>query len=281
MNLIKLLLFKILPLKLISRTAGKITNASLPTAILQRVLKWFIKKYSINTDEMEKEITEYKTVNDFFIRYLKPGARKIDAAKKSLVSPVDGRVLTFGGLEEGKIIQAKGMGSTLDELIDMPGYRKRFQGGTYIIIYLSPKDYHRIHSPLAGDIVAMSYLPGKLFPVNTFAVNNIDRLFSINERVVTYIESAGKLCGLIKVGATNVGSIKLSYYDSLRTNTKKPDAQSQVFMKKIPIKKGEQVARFELGSTVILLLEKGFSEIADVEEFSPVRYGEKIGILNY
>jgi len=281
MNLMKLLLFKILPLKLISRLAGKLTNASLPSGILRRILKWYIKMYSVNTDEMEKGLDEYTTINDFFIRYLKPGSRKIHSGKNSLVSPVDGRILNFGSLDEGKIIQAKGMGSTLDELIDMPGYRKRFQGGSYAIIYLSPKDYHRIHSPLSGDIVALSYLPGKLFPVNTFAVNNIDRLFSINERVVTYIESDKKLCGVIKVGATNVGSIKLSYYDNFRTNAKKQPAESQVFKKKIPIKKGEEMARFELGSTVILLLEKGFSEFTGLKEFSPVLYGEKIGVLKY
>lgn len=273
------LLLHILPLKWVSRLFGRLAQRQFSRPRLTRFLNNFAHKYEIDMEEALDPIESYETFNRFFTRRLKPQARPIDPAPNSVVSPVDGAVTTFGEIENGSIIQAKGEGSHLDELIDQAGYRARFLGGTFVVLYLSPRDYHRIHSPLTGHIAGYSYLPGRLFPVNEFSVNKIKRLFSRNERIITYIKTPDKKAfAMIKVGATNVGSIRLAYDDRTITNASKKQFQ-ETFMKPIDIEKGAEIGRFEIGSTVILLFEKGMVELDDLKKFQTVRYGEKIGRL--
>jgi len=279
MDQIKKFLFYMLPLRGISRLFGVIANLRLPSPILSFILRFYVKKYKVNLEETDADLAHYSTINKFFTRSLHEGLRPVDTAPLSVVSPVDGKILTFGEIKEGEILQVKGESSKLDDLVDIPGYRKKFIDGHYVIIYLSPKDYHRIHSPVNGEISGLSYLPGKLFPVNTFAVNNIDRLFSRNERLITYMECRSKLFALVKVGATNVGSIQVNYAPDKKTNVSLAKAESQVFMKKLPIKKGEELGRFEMGSTVILLFEKGMVKLNSLTRYESVKYGEKIGSL--
>jgi phosphatidylserine decarboxylase len=258
---------------------GIVASIRWPSFLLTPFLKWFVSHYDVNMEESSRPLEDFTTIQDFFTRTLKENARSIDSAKKSFVSPVDGRVLSFGKIENNTIIQAKGEGSTLDELVDIPGYRHRFSGGDFLVIYLSPRDYHRIHSPLTGKINGYSYIPGNLFPVNTFAVQNIPRLFARNERLITYIEADHKLCGLVKVGALNVGSIKVNYQPHIQTNPARPFIRSEVFMSSMDIVKGEEFARFEMGSTVVLLFEKGMVKLNSLTEYQQVRLGETIATL--
>jgi phosphatidylserine decarboxylase len=268
-----------LPLRLLSRCARVFANARLG-AVLQPLIRFFSKKYNIDLSEAELDVADFKTFNGFFDRRLKKGARRIDPGAKSVVSPVDGTILSLGSLSDGIIIEAKGTGSKLDDLLCMPGFKQRFIDGDFIVIYLSPRDYHRIHAPLGANIIGYSHIPGRLYPVNSFAVNNIDRLFSTNERLITYMETRkNRVCALVKVGATNVGSIRVTYEDSLRTNRFFSRKTKEMFLKGIPIEKGEEIAWFELGSTVILLFEKNMAKLGDVKAGDRILLGEAIATL--
>ncbi|MDH4201027.1 MAG: archaetidylserine decarboxylase [Spirochaetia bacterium] len=257
------------PLRLISNFFGRLARQK-SGKILPSIISIFIRTLRINISEALLEQEKFETFNDFFSRRLKKNAREIDSNPKSVVSPVDGTILSFGSLNNNIIIEAKGTGSNIEDLLVIAGFKKRFIGGDYIVIYLSPRDYHRIHSPVAGKIMGYSHIPGRLYPVNRFAVNNIDRLFSTNERIVTYIECDNHVCALVKVGATNVGSIRLSYKDSVRTNRIYRKKTTDIFINTIPVKKGDEVAWFEIGSTVILLFEK------DMVRLNNLKMGEHI-----
>lgn len=270
---------QVLPLRLLSRLFGGLANLSLGKA-LNPLIRFFSGLYKIDTSEAVVPLNGFKSFNDFFDRQLKEGARTIDPNPKSIVSPVDGTILSFGSLDEEIILEAKGTGSNLEDLLAMPGFIKRFIGGDYLVIYLSPRDYHRIHSPLDANIIGYNHIPGRLYPVNTFAVNHVERLFSTNERLVTFMETGkNKLCALVKVGATNVGSIKVNYRENLKTNKAFGKRTTDMFVKGIPVEKGAEMARFELGSTVILLFEKGMAKLNDLTPKNRVLLGEGIALL--
>lgn len=268
-----------IPLRLISRCAGGLANVR-AGKLLQPIIRFFSKKYNIELSEAELHIPDFKTFNEFFDRKLKKNSRTVDTGLKSIVSPVDGTILSFGSLKEGLVIETKGTGSRLDDLLSMPGFKKRFIDGDFLVIYLSPRDYHRIHSPLNANIIGYSHIPGRLYPVNSFAVNNIDRLFSKNERLITYMETdKNKLFALVKVGATNVGSIRVTYDETLKTNKIFSRKSKEIFMKGIPVKKGDEIAWFELGSTVILLFEKNMVQLGKINSGDRVLMGKAIAAL--
>ena len=268
----------LLPLRLISAFSGWIASLKLPSGLMESIGGMFARAYGIDLSEAEKQPGDYPSFNQFFYRALKPGARKTEVGLKAVVSPVDGTILTMGELKDDIIIEAKGTGSPLEELIPVAGISSKLRGGAFMVIYVSPRDYHRIHSPVRGEITGYSHVPGRLFPVNSFAVNNIDRLFSRNERLVTYMKAVGRTCALVKVGATNVGSIRVQYMNELKTNrrfSRKP--VSEIFMTGIKIRAAEEVGRFELGSTVILLFEKNMIEWKRLKSLDKVTVGQQIG----
>jgi len=276
MNEIIVFLLKVLPLNILSLLFGVIASLNLPRPLLKGIFHFYVIHYNVKTSEAEKNLEEYKTINEFFTRKLKPGLRPVDSRATSIVSPVDGKVLSFGKITENTLEQVKGMTTNMQDLIDIPGYKTRFSGGNYIIIYLSPRDYHRIHYPVSGKLSGYSYIPGKLFPVNYFAVSSIKNLFSVNERVATYIETKNGLCSLIKVGATNVGSIVVNYDSSLKTNKLFSKGTTQLYTTPQEVKKGEELGRFEMGSTVILLFEKDKTHLEKLSRNQLLQYGESI-----
>jgi phosphatidylserine decarboxylase len=176
------------------------------------------------------------------------------------------------------MIQAKGIDYSLEDLLESSCYLPNFAEGKYIVIYLSPRDYHRIHSPHEGRIMGYSYTPGKLFSVNELSVRGLAGLFPKNERLTTYIETAGNgMVGLVKVGAVNVGRIRVNY-DTIHTNRWIRIASHRVYAEPFPIGRGDELGRFEMGSTVILLFEKGRMEFdPPIAEGRAVRFGERIG----
>jgi len=270
------IIVSLLPLRLISKIAGYLANRK-TGFLLQPLIRFFSKKYNVALTEAALPVSKYYTFNEFFDRKLKEGMRKIASGKKEVVSPVDGTILSFGSLNEEIVLEAKGTGSRLDELLVMPGFKRRFIGGDFLVIYLSPRDYHRIHSPISGKIIGYAHIPGRLFPVNSFAVNNIDRLFSRNERLISYIETAeNQVLALVKVGATNVGSIRVTYDESVATNRFFSRKTREIFMKGIPVEKGQEIAWFELGSTVILLFEKNMVTLDKLEAGKKISMGEII-----
>ena len=175
------------------------------------------------------------------------------------------------------MLQVKGIDFSLKTLLNSEVYYKNFfNGGHYITIYLAPQDYHRIHSPYQGNITGYSYIPGTLFPVNNIAVRTIKSLFSKNERLITYIKTKHGMIAVVKVGATNVGRIKVVYDDDIITNTHNNKQRSRFYQDTKYINKGAELGRFEMGSTIIMLLEKETSKFLNIQEKQKVFYGQAI-----
>ncbi|HMV43799.1 MAG TPA: archaetidylserine decarboxylase, partial [Leptospiraceae bacterium] len=181
---IYLLILSALPKNLISKLFGSFTYLRLPRFMMVPILKAFAKAYKINVSEAELNIKEYNSLNQFFTRALKAGARIIDSAENAVVSPVDARITSFGDINDDTLIQAKGFDYSVKELLGSEKYYPFFNNGKFITFYLSPQDYHRIHSPFYGKILGYYYAPGKLFPVNDAAVGGIRGLFPKNERLI-------------------------------------------------------------------------------------------------
>lgn len=271
------LLLSLLPKNLLSRLAGILADLELPTPILSSLIQLYSQIYKVKLHEMKAPIGSMRSFNDFFTRELRPELRPIDPAPGSVVSPVDGKIAEYGTIEQGLLVQAKGI---LYSLSDLVGEKTAavFKDGYFLTIYLSPADYHRIHLPISGKIRKFSYFSGNLWPVNSFGVQQIGGLFSLNERIVTPIEGNHGVVGLIKVGATIVGKIKLDY-SSLSSNSKKP---TQLDLPVIPsrvYRKGDEIGRFQLGSTVILLFEKNKFKPANFLPESPIKVGQVLGTL--
>ena len=202
----------------LSRLGGLIAQAKLPPSVLLPLLRWYIRRFDVDLTEVAEPLESFDTVDAFFTRKLHEGVHVIDPDPDVAICPVDGRALHFGGVADGQIEQVKGRSYRLAELLQSAADAERFADGHFVTMYLSPRDYHRIHCPVDGRIVRYRYVPGRLYPVNRFGVRFIDKLCAVNERLITYVESEtlGEVA-VVKVGATNVGMISASY-TALRTN---------------------------------------------------------------
>ena len=225
----------------LSRFVGWAAGSRPPQWLLQRAMAKYIKFYNVDLSEVEAPLDSFKTFNEFFTRTLKQGARPI--AEAPLVSPVDGVLSQSGSLRGGILTQVKGKTYTLEGLLGSGEEADRFAGGSYATIYLSPRDYHRIHTPVAGEITRFSIIPGKLYPVNNMALPRIDSLFSVNERWTTYMDSDQGQVAMVKVGATSVGAISVSY-DPRVTNKGDTNRIEESLSTPLKMEKGEEMARF-------------------------------------
>lgn len=255
----------LLPKNLVSQVFGIFTRLCLPW-ISARARDWFAAHYQLNEEESEKPFSEYPNIATLFIRHLKKGARPIDPSAE-VVSPVDGVLSQTGVFDNAsqEMIQAKGKNYDLASLLRSEEMAKDFEGGYWATIYLAPFNYHRIHTPVSGTILSAHYCPGRLWPVNIGSVERVEGLFAINERLTTRIKMAdGAEMLLVKVGATNVGRIALSYKEDWITNSSKLARQKPRLdwfpETSISLEKGAEIARFEMGSTVILIGNKKLRE---------------------
>ncbi|MBL0690982.1 MAG: phosphatidylserine decarboxylase [SAR324 cluster bacterium] len=277
-------LLMILPLKGLSAVAGVLANIRFPAFLLQPFLRYYCRHFQVKTDEMSQSLNSYHTFTQFFVRKLKTDARELCSEKNALLSPVDGRVSETGKILACRLLQAKGDKYLLTDLIGVEA-ANYFLDGDYMTIYLSPADYHRIHSPVDGVIEKATYFPGRLFPVNQWAVNNIGNLFCRNDRVLTLIKTKQGMLGLLKVGALIVGKIKLSYGEvGINKNSIRPPIEYDINLstknhKNYELLAGEHMAQFELGSTVIILGSENLFKLSDLMG-KRVVMGEKIGFLN-
>jgi phosphatidylserine decarboxylase len=267
---------KMLPRSRLSRLVGGAARMrSLPGA-QQAAIHTFAQQYGVNVEEAELPLEAYETFGDFFVRRLKPGVRPISPGDDVIVSPVDGTVSQVGIAEGGRLIQAKGRDYTLARLLNDEEEARRFEGGAWVTIYLSPRDYHRIHAPLPGKILGWSYVPGALWPVNRPSVRGVPELFAVNERAIVWMETPLGRVAVVAVGATIVGRIVLAF-DDLQTNQGKP-ARRVRYEEPIAIEKGGELGRFEIGSTVILCFEPGRVRLEErLAPELPLRLGERIG----
>ena len=257
-------LLELMPKNLISRAFGVVSDVEFPPKMQALVNRSFARVAGIDVEEAEGPPEAYESLNAFFTRRLKEGTRQVDPVEAGgMVSPVDGRVGAFGTIESGTLLQAKGREYRIEDLVDSAEEALRFQGGKYATIYLSPRDYHRIHAPVGGRLDKISYIPGHLFPVNRFAVENIEELFAVNERLITYLESEdlGRVA-VVKVGATCVGRIGLSF-DPFRTNSGLCRREEFQPREELEFAAGDELAVFNLGSTVVLLVESSQLEFGE------------------
>ena len=214
---------------------------------------WFVSKYKVNlTEALLEDIDEYKHFNDFFTRALKDGSRPISDSK--LVSPVDGVVSQFGSIKESMIVQAKGKEYSVEALLADNSINDLYT--SFATIYLSPKDYHRIHMPFDGSLKSMKYIPGNLFSVNQRTVNDIDEVFARNERLVCFFDTEYGEIALVMVGAIFVGSMETSWEGQITPPYTKSIKTYDYDSRQIELSKGEELGRFNMGSTVILVLPK-------------------------
>ena len=266
----------LIPKQAITALAGKLASAN-AGRLTTSVIKWCVKRYQVNMDEAEQpDITSYESFNDFFTRPLKIGARRI--TKADFICPVDGAISQFGDIKADQIFQAKGhQYSTLALLAGDKTLAARFQNGHFATLYLSPKDYHRIHMPCDGTLKSMTYVPGDLFSVNPTTAQGVPGLFARNERVICEFDSAHGVFVLILVGATIVGSMATVWHGVVNpprlgsVNTWTYEKQS------ISLKQGEEMGRFLLGSTVVMLFPAktlNFNKAWKPEK--PIRLGEKM-----
>ncbi|MBY6035932.1 archaetidylserine decarboxylase [Fictibacillus nanhaiensis] len=263
------LVLTLLPQNKISSIIGKAGRSKLS----KRYVKRYAKHYKINLSEIEKPIHEYAHLTEFFSRKLKEDARPICGDEMQVISPVDGLVTQMGRIDKGTIIQAKGISYPVQKLLAEEN-KTGFESGHFITIYLSPKDYHRIHMPIKGEVYSSTYIPGRLFPVNDIGVNHVKGLFTKNERVVTFAETDFGKLAIVKVGAFIVGSVKVKYDEKVRRWKK----IMKTSVSPVVYEKGEEVGHFEFGSTVILLFEdRDFSFKPSLQVGSPLQMGEIIG----
>ena len=276
---LKILLFKIIPKSALSMIFGWLTLVPLPEGIMTPLISWYSKKYGVILEEAVVPEGGFRNFNMFFTRELKKNARKIDKSAGSVVATTDSRADQFGNITKERIIQAKGITYSVKDLIPSPEADK-FIGGKFITLYLSPGDYHRIHSPVDGKITGFFNIPGKLFTVQDFMVKNLPDLFSMNERLITYIKTTKGNVAVCKVGAFNVGKISLAY-DNTVTNRLIGKKFEKIYTKNEfkPVKRGEEIGTFNLGSTVIILFEKGMINFSRIKQGQKVKMGEKIGTL--
>ncbi len=267
-------LLSVVPRKTASRIQGLFTRLGVSKGLHQAVIRWYVRHYRVDTDEMVGVPADYPTLAEFFVRPLKPGARPVDGASAAVVAPADALASSFGRVVDGHLPPEAGLVLDVQRLV---GGDPAWNRGHYAVLYLSPRDYHRVHHPREGAIHGYRYLPGHLWPVFAAAVERIPDLFARNERLV--VESRDQVAGRIAtvlVGAYGVGRMTTAFCD-LVTNSGQ-GALSRSFDPAIPVARGDELGRFNLGSTVILLFEEG--RVAwELEPGQPVRVGQRIGTL--
>lgn len=227
--------------------------------------------------EAADPIDRYRSLDDLFVRRLRPGARAWPDAPDVPGSPVDGIVGQRGRIVRGRLLQAKGRDYSAADLLDDDDLAARFDGGTFVTLYLAPRHYHRIHAPVAGRLGRARHVPGRLLPVNAPAVRWVDRLFPRNERVSALIEGAAGAVAVVAVGAFNVGRITAEFDDSLVSNRRGAVAQTHVYHPPVAIGRGDALMAFHLGSTVVLLFERPLELDPAVDPGRDIRLGAPLG----
>ena len=246
----------LLPKQALTALAGRVARAQggRPTTAL---IAWFVRRYGVNMGEAANpDIASYASFNDFFTRALQEGARPL--AQAELISPVDGAISQFGAMQKDQIFQAKGHHYSSRALLGGDAaLAAQFDDGSFATLYLSPRDYHRIHMPCAGRLMRMIYVPGELFSVNPTTARGVPGLFARNERVVCIFESAQGLFALVLVGATIVGSMATVWHGLVNAERGGELREWQYADSAVTLEQGQEMGRFLLGSTVVLLFPKG------------------------
>lgn len=266
-----------LPLHALSRAVGRIAAWRLPPSLQRAEIRLFGWVVGVDFSEVRDPLGSFPTLQEFFTRSLREGARPIDPAPDAIVAPCDGFWGTSGRVEAGSLLQLKGRPYSLAALLGDEEQAKRFEGGDFATFYLSPRDYHRFHMPCDATPVQARYLPGALWPVNSIGVEGVDGLFAENERIVTTFSlDGGKELCIAAVGATLVGKVHLTF-DDLTTQ-----AGDQQLMRRYdtaaPLCKGEEWGRFEFGSTLVMVGTPDALRLEPREPGTQLRLGTRVGM---
>ena len=266
---------RLVPQHKLSRVIGKVAASENPL-VKNVVISAFKTQYGIDMSIAEQgNALKFKSFNEFFTRSLKDGVREIDTDSRSIVSPADGAISQLGKIEAGDIFQAKGQSFSVEKLIADPQLDEPFKNGEFATVYLSPKDYHRVHMPFAGTLTETLYVPGELFSVNQITAENIPGLFARNERMVCLFDTELGRMAVVLVGAMIVAGI-----ETVATGKVKPTGRLELNQHNLFLEKGAELGRFYLGSTAVILFEE--NKIQWDETFkanSTVVMGEKLGNL--
>jgi phosphatidylserine decarboxylase len=269
----------ILPHHALSKMMSKLTHCE-NKAWKNLFIKQIIRHYGVNMNEaLEQDINAFKSFNHFFTRELNPDVRPLATERNAIVSPADGVVSQAGNITEGKIFQAKGKSYTATDLLGGSLERAEpFNNGLFTTIYLSPKDYHRLHMPLTGRLREMVHIPGRLFSVNTATTNSVPGLFARNERVAAIFDTDAGPMALVLVGAIFVSSIETVWHGVV-TPPSISTVQSWQYQDNAPtLKIGEEMGRFNMGSTIIVLFGKDKAQWdSELTAEKTVKLGERIG----
>ena len=269
----------LLPKGALTNFAGRVAGAK-GGAMTTRLIRWFVGRYDVNMGEaLNPDIASYASFNEFFTRALRPDARPL--ADAAFVCPVDGRISQFGAIEDDQIFQAKGHKFSTTALVGGDAQlAAQFQHGSFANLYLSPRDYHRIHMPVDGKLTRMIYVPGELFSVNPTTARGIPGLFARNERVVCVFDTAHGPFVMTLVGATIVGSMATVWHGLVNPPRLPKVTEWTYDDKHIVLKKGDELGRFLLGSTVVMLFPKDTLRFNPAwQPAGPVRLGEVMATL--
>ena len=275
---LKILFQYLLPKQGLTSLAGRVAGAE-GSAMTLPLIRWFVRKYGVDMSEAENpDIASYTSFNDFFTRPLKPGARPLAAA--DFLCPVDGAISQFGAIEDGRMVQAKGHRFTTTDLVGGDtALAALFRHGSFANLYLSPRDYHRLHMPCDGKLTRMIYVPGALFSVNPTTARGVPNLFARNERVVCVFESpAYGPFVMVLVGATIVGSMATVWHGVVNPKRTGKIAEWTYADQDVVLNKGAEMGRFLLGSTIVMLFrQNSIAFNPDWAAERPVRLGEMMG----
>lgn len=259
-----------------SALVGLTARRRLPVPLRSAAYRAFARAVGADLDEAELDLRAYSSLGDLFARRLRPGVRPVDPALDAIICPCDGVLAARGTAVDGALVQAKGKNYELDELLVDRELSEKLTGGEYATIYLSPRDYHRVHTPVDARLVRYDYIPGALWPVNPLVASRRDRLLSRNERVVITLD-AGRLgmMALVMVGAAGVGNIALEYAPESVT-WRAAGERRRVEVDRV-IERGDELGAFRLGSTVVMVFQPGRIQLAG-EVGTMLRFGERIGV---
>ena len=271
----------LLPQHLLSRLTGRLADCRFGW-IKNQLIKAFIKRFNVDMSEaLQEDPTAFSSFNDFFTRELKPDAREILADPSQLVSPADGAISELGELQHGQLMQAKGINYSLTRLLGGDLEKAQpFMGGSFATIYLSPRDYHRVHMPIQGRLLETIYIPGKLFSVNQATADNVPGLFARNERLVCFFETPAGPMALILVGAMIVAGIETVWDGQVAPPARQVTLRDFNNPQPVVLEKGQEMGRFKLGSTAIVVFGPDAVEWReDLQNGTPVRLGEALAKL--
>ncbi len=258
-----------------SRAMGAVARLPLPKGLGRAAIDVYTRMFGVDLADVDPELIEqgFPTFDAFFTRTLRVGARQVDKHPDVMISPCDGRLREISDIEVHGVVVAKGHTYTLGELLADAELAERFRGGRQAVIYLHPRDYHRVHVPCSGFVRSVTAVPGRLLPVTDASVAHEPRLFAVNERMVHVIDSDRGCVAVVMVAAFGVGHMSCAYHD-IQSH---PEQEVRVAFDRPPfVAKGEELGVFHLGSTVVLLCERGFVPAEELSSGARVEFGQAL-----